>query len=108
MAVAREVMVAAPIKEAAVDLVLTTQPGAGESSRHFRYGASPRGLQALVRSARVRALLAGRAHVAREDLAAVALPVLRHRVLLTVDSEVHGVSVDGVLTELVDQWLRRS
>jgi MoxR-like ATPase len=47
--------------------------------RHIRYGASPRALQALVRAARVRAVMAGRAHVDVDDLAVVALPVLRHR-----------------------------
>lgn len=108
MATAREVMVAAPLKQAAVELVMATHAGAeGQTHEHFRYGASPRGLQSLVRAARVRALLAGRTHVAIEDLAEVALPALRHRVLLTIDNEVHGVDVDRVLAEQVEQWLQR-
>lgn len=111
MATAREVMVAGPLKQAAVDLVMATQPGgpgnATAASEHFRYGASPRGLQSMVRAARVTALLEGRTHVATADLAKVALPALRHRVLLTIDSEVHGVDVDTVLSETIEQWARR-
>jgi MoxR-like ATPase len=107
-ATARDVVIATPVKQAAVALVTLTQPTHAEADalarEHFRYGASPRGLQALLRTGRLRAVLAGRAHVAIEDLAAVALPVLRHRVLLRVESEVRGVSVDALLPELVQRW----
>jgi MoxR-like ATPase len=106
---ARSVLLAERCKEAAVELVVATQPdpGAEGPRRHIRYGASPRALQALVRAARVRALLAGRAHVDVADLAAVALPVLRHRVLLRLDSELDGVAIDATLAELIDGWRRR-
>jgi MoxR-like ATPase len=111
MATAREVMIAEPLKQAAVDLVLSTRGDEGSGSalarEHFRYGASPRGLQSIVRAARVRALLAGRTHVAREDIAGVALPALRHRVLLNMDSEIRGVDVDDLLMELVETWARQ-
>ena len=84
------------------------QPDAPAPAREYlRYGASPRGLQAIVRAARVRALLAGRAHVAREDIAAVALPALRHRVLLNMESEIQGVRVDDILEELIRTWSER-
>ena len=111
MGAARAVMVAQPLKEAAVELVLATRPeesaAPAMTKEYLRYGASPRGLQAVVRAARVRALLAGRAHVAREDIAAVALPALRHRVLLNMDSEIQGVRVDDVLAELIRTWSER-
>ena len=111
MATAREIVVAQPLKRAAVELVSSTSPtgenGSAQARRHFRYGASPGGLQAIVRAARIRALLAGRAHVANADLAAVALPALRHRVLLNMDSEVHGPDVDSLVKEHIAEWSRQ-
>jgi MoxR-like ATPase len=107
----RRILLGARCKDAAVDLIVATQPGAGEAAsdarRHVRYGASPRALQALLRAARVRALMAGRPHVDVADLHAVALPVLRHRVLLRLDSELDGVDVDSALASIIDGWQRR-
>ena len=98
-------------KEAAVDLILATQPEAGGSNsgprRHIRYGASPRALQAVVRAARVRAVMAGRSHVDIEDLEAVALPVLRHRILLRLESELDGLDADATLAAVIDGWRRQ-
>jgi MoxR-like ATPase len=108
MSCARDVVVAAELKQAAVDLVVATQPaignGTGLARKHFRYGASPRALQTLIRAGRVHALLDGRAHLAIDDIAALAKPVLRHRVILNVDSEVNGVEMDDVLQEIVTAW----
>ncbi|MGH0033633.1 MAG: AAA family ATPase [Myxococcota bacterium] len=104
----REVVIAEPVVRSAIALVLATQPDEAGSSRlarrHIRYGASPRALQTLLRAARVRALAEGQGHVAREDLRAVALPALRHRVLLNVESEVEGVAVDDLLERILEQW----
>ncbi|MDE2614892.1 MAG: MoxR family ATPase, partial [Burkholderiales bacterium] len=113
-ALARRVLVGERCKAAAVDLVASTQPvvdadvpdDAG-ARRHIRYGASPRALQALVRAARVRALIDGRAHVDVADLEAVALPVLRHRVLLRLESELDGVDADGALAAVIEGWRSR-
>ena len=109
-ALCRSVLVAERCKQAAVALVLATQPAPAESDsagrEHVRYGASPRALQSLVRAARVRAVLAGRSHLDVDDLAAVALPTLRHRVLLRLESELEGRDVDTVLTGIVEQWRR--
>jgi MoxR-like ATPase len=106
----RDVVVADEVKRAAVDLVLATHAhhsgGDGIAPTHFRYGASPRALQALLRGARVRALAQGRGHVAHEDLRAVALPALRHRVLLSIASEVDGIEVDPLIEQIVDRWAR--
>jgi len=108
MALIRRVVIARPLKQAAVDLVLATHPGNRPASpladRHFRYGASPRGLQALLRAARVRAVLEGRAHVDLEDIHRIALPVLRHRVLLNIESELEGISMDRTLLEILELW----
>ena len=105
----RDLVIADEVKRAAVDLVLATQPDRSTAfaAAHLRYGASPRALQTLLRAARVRALADGRGHVALEDIHAVALPALRHRVLLSIASEVDGVAVDGVLEHIVEQWARR-
>lgn len=111
MAQIRTLFIARPVRQAAIELVLATQPGhpsaSSLASAHFRYGASPRGLQALLRGARVRALRADRWHVAYEDIQAVALPALRHRVLLNMASTLEGVEVDQVIQEIVLEWLRR-
>jgi MoxR-like ATPase len=108
MACARDVVVAGELKQAAVDLIVATQPAAGtgatEANEHFRYGASPRALQMLIRTGRVHALLDGRAHLAIDDLVALAKPVLRHRVLLNVESEVNGIQIDDVLQEIIATW----
>ena len=108
---AKEVLIAKPLKQAAVELVLATHPehesGYTHAKSHLRYGASPRGLQALLRAARVRALLDDRAHVALEDIEAVALPALRHRVLLNIDSEMDGIDIDTILNTIIKQWLNR-
>jgi MoxR-like ATPase len=109
-ALCRSVLVAESCKQAAVDLVLATQPAtAAEHSpaqAHIRYGASPRALQSLLRSARVRAVIAGRSHLDIEDLASVALRTLRHRVLLKLESELEGLDTDAVLLEIIERWRR--
>jgi len=103
---ARQVVIAEPLRRAAVALVLATQPDA-DPAAPIAYGASPRGLQALLRAARVRALTAGRPHVAMGDLEAVALPALRHRVLLTLEGEVAGTDVDDLLRGVLGRWRDR-
>ena len=107
----RTVLLGERCKDAAVDLIVATQPDTGGASsdarRHIRYGASPRALQALVRAARVRALMAGRPHVDVDDLTALALPVLRHRILLRLESELDGHTADSALATVIDGWRRR-
>ena len=86
--------------------VLATR-GASEYGRttasRIAYGASPRGSIALERCARAHAWLAGRDYVAPQDIHAVALDVLRHRVLLGFEAEAEGASSDDVIAELLDQ-----
>jgi MoxR-like ATPase len=110
-ALCRTALIAERCKEAAVSLILATQPITGGSSsgvqRHIRYGASPRALQALVRAARVRAVIAGRSHVDVADLEAVALPVLRHRILLRLESELEGLHADSLVASVIDEWRRQ-
>jgi MoxR-like ATPase len=103
-ALCREVLLAERCKQAAIALVLATQPAREGPAAQLRYGASPRALQALLRAARVRAVLDGRTHVDVADLAEVALPVLRHRVLLRLESELDGREADGVLADILGRW----
>ena len=100
-ALARQVPVAAHVREYAARLVLATHPsspGAVDTARRFvRYGASPRGVQALILAGKVRALTRGRVNVAVEDLQALALPALRHRLILNFEGEAEGTDPDNVL-----------
>jgi MoxR-like ATPase len=96
--------VADPVMRFAARLVLATQPerpGAPEPARRFvRYGASTRAMQGLVAAAKVAAVRDGRVNVAREDLLAHLLPVLRHRVVLNFDGEMQKIRVDELLLEI--------
>jgi MoxR-like ATPase len=111
MRLARTVLLGDRCKEAAIELVMATQPetagATSDARRHIRYGASPRALQALVRAARVRALMANRSHVDVYDIDAVALPVMRHRVLLRLESELDGLDAESTLASIIDAWRRR-
>src|SRR5229473_899358 len=84
----------------------TTHPQwerAPESARRYiRYGASPRGAQALVLGAKVRALSDGRFNVSVDDLRAMALPALRHRLILNFEGEAAGVDVDDLVGQIVE------
>ncbi len=103
--VAREVMVAPHLVTYAVRIVLATHPRESSAPQvvrqYVRHGASPRGLQALVAAAQVRALLEDRFNVAREDLTEVALPALRHRIILGFEAQADGVSADRVVADVL-------
>jgi MoxR-like ATPase len=103
--VAREVVVAPHLVTYAVRLVLATHPKENASPpavrQYVRHGASPRGLQALVAGAQVRALLEDRFNVSREDLHSVALPALRHRLILGFEAQADGVTPDRLVGEVL-------
>ncbi|OFX14612.1 MAG: AAA family ATPase [Armatimonadetes bacterium RBG_19FT_COMBO_69_19] len=104
---AREVEVASHVKAYTARLVRATHPGDPRSAdmarRYVRYGASPRGVQALILSAKVRALVAGRANVSLGDLKALALPSLRHRIILNFEGEAEGIDADAVIQNALDE-----
>ena len=104
---ARAVPVATHIKEYAVRLLLAThsdQEDAPEKVRNFvRYGASPRGLQAIIMTAKVRALLEGRYNVSQEDLREVAFPALRHRIIPNFDGLTEGITPEEVIEEIIKE-----
>jgi MoxR-like ATPase len=101
----RQVPVAESVNRHAVDLVRATRPGDSLAPeivrRYVQYGASVRATMFLTLAAKARALMAGRYHVTRDDVNAMVLPVLRHRVLTNYFAESDAVDVDTVLKQLV-------
>jgi MoxR-like ATPase len=99
------VIVAAPVQDYAIRLLLATHPGSPfavpEVNRLVRNGASPRGAQALLLSGKVRAVLAGRYNVGFDDVSAAVLPSLRHRVLLNFEAQAEGVGTEAVLAAVL-------
>ncbi len=109
LAEVQSVIVAEPLRQAAVDLVMALQPASATAHplarRHLRFGPSPRALQALLRCARASALLRGRGHVAVADLRYAAPGVLRHRLLLRFESTLDGLEVEELLDRVVSERL---
>ncbi len=100
------VPVARPVLDYAIRIAMGTHPDSKYAhpltNRYVKFGASPRGVQALVLSGKVRALLAGRPHVAAEDIRASVKPALRHRLLLNFEGEADKVDPDHILENIVE------
>jgi MoxR-like ATPase len=106
----RRIVIADHVQDYAIRLVLATHPE-GEfapeiTNRFIRYGSSPRGVQALALSGKVRAMLDGRYHVSFDDIAASVLPALRHRILLNFEGQAEGVRTDDVLKNILENTPR--
>jgi MoxR-like ATPase len=101
IALVREVPIADHVKRYAVRLVRATHPRSELApnvvNQFVKYGSSPRGIQALILGAKVRALAEGRANVACEDVRALALPALRHRLILNFEGEAEDVRHDTIV-----------
>jgi len=101
----RKVPLARQIQDYAVRVVLATHPENPEatamSKQFLRYGASPRGLQAIILAAKIRALLEGRYAVAIDDVRHVAAPALRHRLILNFEGEAEGIKADAIIAEIL-------
>lgn len=104
--VAKQILVAEDVLDLAVQLVMHTHPNESEApvdvKRYVRFGAGPRALQALISVSKVRALMAGRMHVSWNDLRQTALPVLRHRIVMSYEAQAIGLSSDRI-TETILQ-----
>lgn len=109
---AREVPIAEPVMDRAVNIVLATHPERPEATnevrRYVRWGASPRALQTLVLAGRIRALLEGRFNLAFEDLESVIVPALRHRIFLNFEADAGGIDTDRVVASVLDSRSRTS
>jgi MoxR-like ATPase len=106
----RDVPLADTVKDYAVRLVLATHPKAeqgnglaGSARKFVLYGSSPRGLQSLILAAKARALLSGRPNVSFEDIRAILVPSLRHRLILNLEADAEGISAEKILQEVVAQ-----
>ncbi len=106
-ALAREVAVAEHVKRYVARLVRATHPrdeaASAMARRYVRYGASPRGAQALLLASKVRALVDGRVNVSTDDVRALALAALRHRVILNFEAEAEGIDPDEVIRATLDE-----
>lgn len=102
---ARQIPIADDVRRYGIALVMATHPEqaiAPEPTRQYvRYGASPRGLQAMILGAKIRAILDERYHVARDDLRDMAKPVLRHRLILNFEGQAEGVAADTVIDKII-------
>ncbi|QQE13746.1 MoxR family ATPase [Planctomycetota bacterium] len=110
----REVPIADHVMKYAVNLVRATRrEESGEISdefmgvgldfidRYLQWGAGPRASQNLILAGKARAILCGRIHVSAEDIAAVAKPVLRHRLILNFNAEAEGITADDLIEQLL-------
>ena len=107
---ALKIPAAGSVQEAALKLILATHPetdGAPEITRKYlRFGASPRAGQAILSTARVRALSQGRYNVAYEDIRFVAPACLRHRLALNFTAVTEGKNLEDIIRELVDTYVK--
>ena len=105
-ALVREVPASSDVIRLAARIVLATDPrsaGAPEEIRRYvRYGASPRGAQALLLLAKARALVSGQLHAREEDVLAVAAPALRHRLILNYEGEASSLTPDDLVAHALE------
>ena len=102
-----EVPVADAVAKYAMDVIIKSHPELDKSpeavKKYVRYGSSPRGAQAIIRTARINALSKGRYNVSYEDIRDVAYDVLRHRVFLNFEALSDGVKVEDIIDELLKE-----
>ena len=102
-----QIPAASNVVDYATRLVRATRPDGSEAatvvSKYVRWGAGPRAGQALILCGKARALLEGRATVALDDVQALALPVLRHRVLVNFQAEAEGLDADAIVARLLTE-----
>lgn len=103
--IVRDIPIAKPVQEFAVKLVLATHTQSGycpeTAKKYIRFGASPRGAQAIISTAKIRAVLEGRYNVAFEDIKYVAYPALRHRFFLNFEGASEGITTDDMISEII-------
>jgi MoxR-like ATPase len=106
-ALARSVPIAPHVTTFAAQLLKATHPddaSAPQIVKDFvRYGASPRGLQAMILAGKIIALMDNRFNVAYDDIRQSALPALRHRLIMNFEAQAEGIDSDKVITDLCQQ-----
>ncbi len=107
MTLVRQVPVASHVKDYAVRLVLATHPKTDTAipvaNQYLRFGSSPRGAQTLMLAGKVRALAYGRFNVSFDDIQDVALPALRHRLILNFEAEAEGITTDHIIQQVLQE-----
>ncbi|MDF1859260.1 MAG: AAA family ATPase [Verrucomicrobiales bacterium] len=88
-------------------IVDATHPGSSKASRVIKYGASPRAALGLASAAKAKALMAGRINASFEDVAAVAIPVLQHRIILEYEARIEGKTTPQVVKALLEEVPRQ-
>lgn len=105
-ALARGVPIAPHVTSYAARLLRATHPNDPSAPKlvhdFVRYGASPRGMQAMILAGKIIALMDGRFNVAYDDIRMAALPALRHRIILGFEAQAEGISSDAVISALID------
>lgn len=106
----KEVLVGDDVLDYAVRLLMNTHPeedtAPQEVKKYVRFGSGPRGVQAIISVSKVRAFLAGRYHVSRQDIAAVAPPALRHRLILNFEGQAMGISADALIRSVIEDLVK--
>lgn len=101
----RGVLIAEHVERYIVQLIRATHPdnpnGPEMTKQYVELGASIRGLQAITLTAKIKALLDGRYNVAFQDIQSVALPALRHRIILNFEGEGEGVQTDDIINNVL-------
>ena len=104
--IVRAIPIAEHVEEFAAKVVIASHPDSEFATpmvkKYVKYGASPRGLQGMILGSKVRALLDGRFNVSIDDLRSVAIPSLRHRVLLNFEGEAEETPTDEIVGEILD------
>ena len=94
----RDIPISDDLKKEAVKLVITTRSWDG-----VQYGASPRASIGLILTSKARAFILGRNYVSAEDLHVMSYPILRHRIILSFESERKGLTTDQVITDILKE-----
>jgi MoxR-like ATPase len=101
----RQIPIAPEVRRYAIAVVMATHPenelAAPMTKQFVQYGSSPRGAQAIILAAKLRAILDNRYHVARDDIRAVAPMALRHRLILNFEGQADGVPTDAVIANVL-------
>lgn len=101
----KEILVTEDMLDYAVQMLMNTHPeeqtAPEEVKKYVRFGSGPRGVQAIIAVAKVRAFLAGRFHISKQDLHAVAVPALRHRLFLNFEGQAMGIAPDNIIAAII-------
>jgi len=105
--IVRSVPVSQVVKDYTVRIILATHPETNFATekvkKYVKYGASPRGAQALILGAKALSLFEGRSNVSFKDIRNVVFPALRHRIILSFEGEAEGISPDEILKDILEK-----